>query len=99
MAVLIRRRGGQDADVAGVAAALELDDAVDLGKQRVVRAQPDVGAGLEAGAALADQDGAAGDELPAEALHAEHLGIRIPPVARAADAFLVRHESLTPRSW
>src|SRR2546428_8702284 len=30
---LIRRRGRQDADVAGVAAALELDDAVHLGEQ------------------------------------------------------------------
>src|SRR4029453_14930600 len=85
-------RLSQDADVARVAATLELHHAVDLGEQRVVGATADVVAGLEAGAALADQDGPAGHELPAKALDAEHLRIRIPAVARAADAFLVRHD-------
>src|SRR5689334_11371841 len=51
---LVRRLGREDADVAGVAATLELHDAIHLREQRVVRAQPDVRAGLEAGAPLAD---------------------------------------------
>src|SRR5215470_8072 len=42
------RRRRQDADVAGGAATLELDDAVDLREQRVVGAQAHVAAGLEA---------------------------------------------------
>ena len=49
--------------------------------------------GLEAGAALADEDAAAGDELPAEALDAEHLGIGVATVPRAADTLLVRHDA------
>src|SRR5690348_16445012 len=75
-------RLGQDADVAGAAAALELHHAVDLGVQRVVGAQPDVAAWVEARPPLADEDGAARDELPAEALHTEHLRIGVAAVAR-----------------
>src|SRR5215470_11792765 len=96
---LVRRLGRQNADVAGVAATLELHDAVHLGEQRVVRAQADVRTGLEAGAPLSDQNGAAGHELPAEALHAEHLRVGVASVARAADTFLVRHGFPKPRSW
>src|SRR5262245_56700173 len=85
-------RLGEDADVARVAAALELHHAVDLREQRVVRAEADVAAGLEAGAPLADQDRPTGDELAAEALDPEHLRIGVAAVARAADTFLVRHD-------
>src|SRR5262245_20981711 len=84
-------RVGADAHEARVAAPLELHVAVDLGEQRVVRADPDVEAGLESRAALAHQDGAAGHELAGEPLDAEHLGIRIAAVSRAADALLVSH--------
>src|SRR5262249_16324448 len=59
-----RGRGGLDglgavAHEARVAAPLELHVAVDLREQRVVRADPDVEAGLESRAALAHEDGAA----------------------------------------
>src|SRR6185295_12637269 len=80
-----------DADVLVVPLALEAHVAVGLGEERVVDAQAHVGARLEAGPALADQDAAGGDELAAEALHPQHLGIRVAAVAGAADALLVRH--------
>src|SRR2546430_414272 len=84
-------RRGEDADVARVALSLEADDAVDLREQGVVVAAAHVEAGLEARAALPHQDAAAGDELAAESLDAEHLRVRVPAVAGAADAFLVSH--------
>src|SRR5207237_4853919 len=54
-----RRSGrlGQDADVTRVAAALELDHAVDLREQRAARAEPDVAAGPAPAAGLAAQGG------------------------------------------
>src|ERR1044071_4799606 len=69
----------------------ELDDAGDLREQGVVRAPPDVEPGLERRAPLADQDRPSGDELTGKPLHAQHLGIRVAPVARASDALLVCH--------
>src|SRR5207244_11482099 len=84
----------EDADVARVAAALEANDTVDLGEERVVGAAADVEAGLEPRAALADEDAAAADELSSEPLDAEHLRIGVAAVAGAADTFLVRHLSI-----
>src|SRR5215470_4125840 len=94
------RSGGLlgDADVLVVALALETNVAVGGGEQRVVRAEADIDARLEAGAALAHDDAAGRHELPAEALDAQPLRVRIPSVARAADAFLVSHGPM-PRSW
>ena len=51
------------------------------GEQRVVAATADVHAGVEVGAALADQDLAGLDDLAAEALDAEPLGVRVATVA------------------
>src|SRR5262245_55116331 len=84
-------RLGEDADEARVAPALEPDVAVDLREQGVVVAATHVEAGLEASPALAHEDAAAGDELAAEALDAEHLRVRVTTVPGAADALLVRH--------
>ena len=42
-----------------LAQTLEADNTVGLGKQRVIAADADVGAGVDVGAALADQDVAA----------------------------------------
>src|SRR6266853_4832930 len=78
-------RVGADAHEARVSAPLELHVAVQLREQRVVRADSDVETGLEPRAALTDEDGAARHELAGEPLHAEHLGIRVPAVSRAAD--------------
>src|SRR5262250_1152460 len=81
-----------DADKAALAAlVMELDDARDLRKERVVAADADVRARLELRAALADEDRAARDQLAAESLHAEPFGGRVAAVSRAADAFLVCH--------
>jgi hypothetical protein len=85
------RRGRDDAHVARALPPLEPDDAVDLGEERVVGAAAHVGAGLERGAALADEDAASRHQLTGEALHAQHLGIGVPAVSRAADAFFVSH--------
>src|SRR5258706_247994 len=87
-----------DADVLVVALALEEHVAVGLGEERVVHAQTHVRARLEAGPPLPDQDAAGGDELPAEALHPEHLGIGVAAVPGAADTLLVSHGP-RPRSW
>src|SRR5207245_771806 len=87
-------RGGADAHEARITTPLELHEAVQLREQRVVRADPDVQSGLEPCPALADEDGAARHELAGEPLHAEHLGIRVPAVPRAADDLLVSHRVL-----
>src|SRR5215510_11716738 len=55
------------------------------GGLRRVGADAHVQAGLESGAPLPDQDGAARHELAGEALHAEHLGIGVSAVPGAAD--------------
>src|SRR5215210_6152516 len=49
-------RGGLDRDHAAAAALAELHDPRRLGEERVVAADPDAFAGLEAGAALAHDD-------------------------------------------
>ena len=65
-----------------LAAVLEADYAGDLGEEGVVLAAAHVCAGLERGSALANQDGASGDYLAAEALDAEALRVRIAAVLR-----------------
>ena len=71
-------------ELAHAAAITELNSAGDLGKQRVVLAQAAVDAGLDLGAALPHDDGAAGDQLASENLDAEPLRIGIAPVFRTA---------------
>src|SRR6266851_8615508 len=83
------RRGRDDAHVAVALALLEANDAIDLGEERVVGPAPDVHPGLERRPALANEDAASGHELTGEALDPQHLGIGVPAVSRAADAFLV----------
>ncbi len=61
-------------------------------KQGVVHANTDVGAGMELGTALAHDDGTSRDQLTAESLHAEHLGLGIAPVSRRAAAFFLCHD-------
>ena len=67
-------------EAAMLATVLEADHAVDLGEQGVVLAAANVDAGLKRGATLANQDGAASDDLAAEALHAEALSVRVATV-------------------
>ena len=77
--------GEHDVDDPAVAAGAEPDVAGGLGEQGVVVAAADVGAGVEVGAALADEDLAGLDELAAEALDAQALGVRVATVAGGAE--------------
>src|SRR5262249_11465998 len=61
--------------------------------ERVVLADADAVAGLKAGAALAHDDLAAGDDLAGEDLHAEALRVGVAAVAGGAEALLVCHYS------
>jgi hypothetical protein len=63
-----------------LATVAEADHAGDLGEEGVVLAAADIGAGLELGAALADDDGAAEDGLAGEALDAEALRVGVAAV-------------------
>ena len=68
--------GGDDVDEAALLAlVLVLYDAGDLGVEGVVGAAADVEAGLVGCAALADEDGTAGDGFAVAALDAESLGV------------------------
>src|SRR6266567_1738734 len=90
--LLLLRYGGIHADlVPGAALVLELHDAVDERVNGVVRAQPDVAAGVPPRAALTDDDVAGHDLLAAVFLDAAVLRIAVAAVARGADAFLVSH--------
>src|SRR5687768_1280422 len=89
---------GVDRDLLAVAAlALEPDDAVREGEQRVVLPQPDVRAGMDARAALADQDVTGANPLAAEPLDAEPLAGGIAPVPGRPHPLLMRHRSIPPR--
>ena len=69
-----REFGWIDIDKATMLAlVLEADDAVDLGEEGVVLAAADVGAGLERGATLTDDDAATEDRLTTEYLDSEPL--------------------------
>src|SRR5919201_2166500 len=81
-------------DDAAAAAGLELHRAGALGVDRVVLADAHAVAGVEARAALADDDLAAGHGLAGEHLHAEALRRGVAAVAARAPALLISH----PRS-
>ena len=60
---------------------------------KIVSSLPIAGAvaGLEAGAALAHDDLAAGDDLAGEHLHAQALGVRVAAVAAGSEPLLMSH--------
>jgi len=74
-------------------AALEFDLAVFEGEESVVRADADVEAGHEFRAALADDDGASRDDLPAIRLDATILRIAVASVPGGALTLLMCHLS------
>ena len=59
----------------------EFDASRDLGEESVVFAASNVQTGLNPRAALADDDGAAGDQLSAESLKAKPLCVRVAPIS------------------
>src|SRR6266566_1592501 len=71
--------------------SLVLHLARDHRKQRVVAAESDAGPGADLRASLADQDRARVDQLATIDLHAQHLRIRVAPVARRPAPLLVCH--------
>ena len=72
---------GNDVDDLAVLALAELDRTVDQREQRVVATDADVAAGVDLGAALADDDRAGGDLRAVEDLHAQALGVGVTTVA------------------
>src|SRR3954453_22416088 len=66
------------------------------GEEGVVAATADVHAGVEVRAALADDDLAGLDDLAAEALDAEALGVGVAAVAGRRSALLVCHVVVSP---
>src|SRR5579862_3377442 len=74
-------------------AALEFDFAVDEGEEGVVSAAADVEAGVELGAALANDDGACGNDLSAVGFYATILRVAVATVAGRAGAFFMCHKS------
>src|ERR1700688_3213855 len=75
--------GGRHTDEPpALAFVVELHDAGDLREKRVVAADAHVRSGVEPSTPLANDDRATGHKLAGEALHAEHLGLRIAAVAR-----------------
>src|SRR5580700_10744958 len=96
---LLRRfRNWHDRYIGAALLALAKHDfAADLGKQRMIFAHGDVHAGMDLGAALANQNVAGKDDLAAVALGAEPLTRRIAPVARRAACFLVCHGAILTR--
>src|SRR5690349_8396971 len=81
----------QDGDRAALAARFEIHRPRAGGEDRVVATEANAVAGPEAGAALADDDLAAGDLLAREDLDPEHVGVGFAAVAAGAESLLVRH--------
>src|SRR6267378_4353671 len=87
--------GGLDADEAAMTALVQkLHVAGDEREKRVVLALAHVFAGLVLGPSLTYEDRARVDELPAKALDAQSLPVRIAAVCRGAAALLMCHDAI-----
>lgn len=84
--------GSYDVDDLAAALRTKFDRTSRKSEQRVVPATADVDAGVEVGAALANNDLACVDNLTTETLHAEALRVRVAAVASGACALFVCHE-------
>ena len=81
---------GVDANLALIATlALERDLAGNFRKERIVLAAPDVEAGVEVRAALANEDAARRDDRARLLLDAQTLRLTVAAVARGADTFFM----------
>ena len=72
--------------------ALELDGTVDQSKQGVVLADTNIGAGMDVGASLANQNVASQNKLAVSALAAQSLGLGITAVLGGTAALVVSEE-------
>ena len=75
-----------------LALALELDGTVNQSEQGVILADTNVGAGMDVGASLTNQNVASQHELTVSTLHAQTLGLRVTAVLGGAAALLVGEE-------
>jgi hypothetical protein len=73
---------------------VERDYAVLEGEEGPIATDADILAGVQAGAALTDEDVAGEDGLPAEALDAATLGMAFATVAGCSLTFLVSHDEI-----
>ena len=85
------RRGGRGIDVNAPIAAVKADVAVGKGEEGVVASHADIVAGVELGAALADEDGSGEDELSAVPLHPKTLAVAVATVACRSLTFFMCH--------
>lgn len=84
---------GVDAALTAVLAQpLELHGAVDQSEQGVILADTNVGAGMDVGASLTDQDVAGQHVLTVSTLDAQALGLRITAVLGGTAALMVSEE-------
>src|SRR3954453_23690892 len=86
----------EDRDGPALPGVLEVHDARAAREDRVVAADAGTLAGVEARAALADDDLTAGDLLAGEHLHAEALGVRVATVAAGAESLLMSQSCSPP---
>ena len=93
------RCGDHDVDDLATALGAKFDRARSECEQGVVLAAPDVDAGVEVRAALADDDLAALDDLATEALYAEVLRVGVAPVASGTRALFMCHECSAPTGY
>ena len=75
-----------------LAHALKLDGAVNQGEQGIILADTNVGAGMDVGASLANQDVASQNELTVSTLAAQTLGLGITAVLGGTAALVVSEE-------
>src|SRR5690242_1904195 len=87
------------ADRTAAAPGAELDRPRNQREQRVVAAAAHAHAGVEVGAVLPHDDLAGADQLAAEALDAEPLGVGVPAVTAGRGALLVCHLSPSSLRW
>jgi hypothetical protein len=78
-------------DIHAATFAVKLHFAIDERKERVITAHADVDAGMNFGAALANDDVASDNRLTAEFLHAETFTAGIATVLDGALSFFVGH--------
>ena len=71
--------------------ALELDHAVDLGKERIIASLAHVHSGMDLGPALTNDDRAGEDLLACISLHTQVLPIAGPSITGTANTFFMSH--------
>ena len=79
-----------------LALALELDGTVNQSEQGVILADTNVGAGMDVGASLTNQNVASQHELTVSTLHAQTLGLRVTAVLGGTAALVVMFSMLLP---